>query len=81
MASPQQFRVTKSGSRTPLKDEAEGSLSITQAAWLYAVSKTMLYQRLSGRQDQISYDTSKQGLTPRQKDFFRVTTSASGIAV
>lgn len=47
MASPQEFRVIKSGSRTTLKDEArerlkeaEGSLSITQAAWLYAVSKT-----------------------------------------
>ncbi len=74
MASSQQFRVTKSGLRTPLKDEArqrlqqsiqayeeaEGELSTTQAACFYAVSKTMLYHKINGCRDQVSYITSKQ---------------------
>ena len=73
MAHSQQVRVTKSGSRTTSKDEnrerlkdavkayeeAEGSLSITQAARLYVVSKTTLYHRIYGRQDQLSYAVSK----------------------
>lgn len=66
MAHSQLFRVKKSESRTTSKDEsrerlkdaakayeeAEGSLSITQAARLYVVSKTTLYHRIQGRQDQ-----------------------------
>ena len=82
MASSQQFRVTKSGLRTTLKDEArqrlqqavqayeeaEGGLSITQAAWLHAVSKTTLYHRINGRRDQVSYITSKQRLTPEEEE-------------
>lgn len=77
MASSLQFRVTKSGSRSTLKgeagerlkqavkayEEAKGSLSIRQAAWLYAVSKTTLYHRTNGRQDQVSHVTSSQRLT------------------
>ena len=82
MAHSQQFRVTKSGSRTTLKDEnrerlkdavkayeeAEGSLSITQAARLYVASKTTLYHRIHGRQDQLSYAVSKQRLTPEEEN-------------
>ena len=59
------FCVTKPGSRTTLRDEArdhlkkavqaykEGkeSLSISQAARLYMVSKTTLYNRIYGRRD------------------------------
>ena len=65
MAPNRQFRVTKPGSRTTSKDEtrerlnhaiqvyeqAEGSLSITQAAKLCAVSKATLYRRINGRRD------------------------------
>ena len=86
MAPSQQFRVTKSRLHTTSKDEAkqrlqqavqayeeaEGALSITQAAWLHAVSKTTLYNRINGRSDQVSYITSKQRLTPRRRNLFRV---------
>ncbi len=48
-------------------EEAERSLSITQAAWVYAVSTIMLYYRLNGGQDQVSYVTSKQKLTPKEE--------------
>ena len=98
MASSQRFRVTKSGLYTTLKDEArqrlqqavqayeeaEGGLSITQAAWLHAVSKTMLYNRINGRRDQVSYITSKQRLTPdrgrRISSELGVTTSVLGVS-
>ena len=67
------FRVTKPGSRTTSRDEArdrlkeavqayeegEGSLSISQAARLYVVSKTTLYNRIHGRRDQASYGVTK----------------------
>ena len=82
MAPPRQFRVTKSGWYTASKDEvrerlkeavqvyeeAEGSLSISEAARLYAVSKTTLYHRIKGRQDQLSYAVSKQRLTPEEEE-------------
>lgn len=48
--------------------EAEGSLTISKAARLYAVSKTTLYQRIKGRQDQLSYAVSKQRLTPQEEE-------------
>ena len=71
MAPNLQFRVTKPKPRTILKDEArdrlndaiqafkqaEGSLSITQAARLYVVSKATLYRRINGLRDQVSYGT------------------------
>ena len=82
MAPPRQFRVTKSGWYTASKDEvkerlkeavqvyeeAEGSLSISEAARLYAISKTTLYHRIKGRQDQLSYAVSKQRLTPEEEE-------------
>lgn len=82
MAQSQQFRVVTSGSWTTSKDEnrerlktavkayeeAEGSLSITQAAKLYVVSKTTLYHRLQGCRDQLSYGVSKQRLTPEEEE-------------
>lgn len=71
------FRVTKPGSGNSSRDEArerlkhavesyekaEGSLSITQAAKLYAVSKTTLYHRINGRREQSLYGDSRQRLT------------------
>ena len=42
-------------------------LSIMQAAWLYAVSKTMLYRKINGCCNQVSYITSKQQLTPEEE--------------
>ena len=82
MAHPQQFHITKSGWHTYSKDEvrerlkeyvqvyeeAEGSLSILEAARLYAVSKTTLYHRIKARQDQLSYTVSKQRLTPEEEE-------------
>ncbi len=78
MALNPQFRVTKSRSCTTAKDEgrerlndaiqAEGSLSITQAARLHVVSKTTLYRRINGRRDQVSYGITKQRLTPEGED-------------
>ena len=77
MAPSQQFRVSKSRLQDTLKDEArqrlqravqayeeaEGALSITQAAWLHALSKTTLFNRINGRREQVSYITLKQRLT------------------
>ena len=77
MAPNLHFRVTKPGSRITSKDEAtqrlddaikayehaEGSLSITQAAYVYSVSKATLYRRIQGRRNQVSYGISKQRLT------------------
>ena len=82
MAPSQQFRVSKSQLQATLKDEvrqrlqqaveayeeAEGALSITQAACIYAVSKTTLYNRINGRRDQVSYIASKQRLTPEEEE-------------
>ena len=49
-------------------EEAEGGLSITQAASLHTVSKTMLCHRINGRRDQVLYITSKQRLTPKEEE-------------
>ncbi len=82
MAPNLQFRVTKPVSRITSKDEArkrlndafkayknaEGSLSITQAVYVYAVSKATLYRRINGRRDQVSYGISKQRLTPEEEE-------------
>ncbi len=76
------FRVTKPGSGTISRDEArdrlkeavqayeegEGSLSISQAARLYAVSKTTLYNRVNRRRAQASYGVTKQRLTPEEEE-------------
>ena len=81
MAPNLQFRVTKPGSRITSKNEArerlndaikayedaEGSLSITQAGYVYAVSKATLYRRINGRCNQVSYGISKQRLTPEEE--------------
>lgn len=69
MAPSPQFRVTKSRLHTTSKDEArqrlqqtvqayeeaKEALFITQAAWLYAVSKTTLYNRINGRLFRVGY--------------------------
>ena len=69
MAPQRQFRVTKPGSRITSKDEtrerlnyaiqlyeqAEESLSNTQAAKLCAISKATLYRRINGHRDQVLY--------------------------
>ncbi len=82
MASKRQFCVTKPRSRITSKDEtrerlnytihlykqAEGSLSITQAAKLCVVSKATLYRRINGLRDQISYGISQQKLTPEEEE-------------
>ena len=82
MAPQRQFRVSKPGSRINSRDEtrerlnhaiqlyeqAEGSLSITQAAKLCAVSKATLYRRINGRRDQVSYGISQRKLTPEEED-------------
>ncbi len=82
MALNLQFRVTKPGSRITSKDEAgkrlndavkayedaEGSLSITQAAYVYAVSKATLYCRINSCRNQGSYGISKQRLTPEEEE-------------
>ena len=82
MAPNLQFRVTKPGSRINSKDEArqrlndaikayehaEESLSITQAAYVYSVSKATLYRRINGRRDQVSYGISKQRLTSEEEE-------------
>ena len=76
------FRITKPGSRTTSRDEArdrlkeavqayeegERSLSILQAARLYVVSKTTLYNRIYGRRDQALYGVTKQRLTPKEEE-------------
>ena len=80
MAPQRQFRVTKPGSRITSKDEtrerlnyaiqlyeqAEESLSITQAAKLCAVSKATLYRRINGHRDQVSYGISQRKLTSEE---------------
>ncbi len=82
MVPTRQFHVTKPGSRIISKDEtkellnhtiqlyeqAEGSLSITQAAKLCAISKATLYHRINGRCDQVSYSISQQKLTPEEEE-------------
>ena len=49
-------------------EQAEGSLSITQAARLHVVSKVTLYRWINGRRDQVSYGITKQRLTPEGED-------------
>lgn len=75
------FRAAKPGSGTSSRDEArerlkhavevyeqsEGSLTITQAAKLYAVSKTTLYHRINGRREQALSGLSRQRLTAEEK--------------
>ncbi len=82
MAPNLQFRVTKPGSRITSKDEArkrlndevkayedaEGSLSIMQAAYVYAVSKATLYHKINSCRDQVLYGISKQRLTPEEEE-------------
>ena len=82
MVPTRQFRVTKPGSYITSKDEtrkrlnhaiqlyeqAEGSLSITQAAKLCAVSKATLYRRINGCRDQVSYGISQRKLTPEEEE-------------
>ncbi len=48
--------------------KVEELLSITQAARLYAISKTTLYHRIHGRRDQLSYTVLKQRLTPEEEE-------------
>ena len=71
------FRVTKPEAGTTSTDEArarlkevvqaykegEGSLSISQAARLYVVSKTTLYNRINRCRGQALYGVTKQKLT------------------
>ncbi len=82
MAPNLQFRVTKPRSHTNSRNEfgerlndsikayeqAEGSLSITQAARLYVISKATLYRRINGRHDQVFYRISKWRLTPGEEE-------------
>ena len=82
MAPNLQFRITKPRSRTTSReetrerlndaikayDQAEGSLSITQAARLYVVSKATFYRRINGSRDQVSYRILKQRLTPEEEE-------------
>ncbi len=82
MAQKSPYRVTKPGSsitsRGANRDRlqrvveavtnAESLLSITHAAKLYDVSKTTLYQRVNGRQDQLSYGVSKQRLISEEEE-------------
>ena len=76
------FCVTKPGSHITLRDKArnrlkeavqayeEGKrlLSILQAARLYVVSKTILYNRIYGRCDQASYSVTKQRLILKEEE-------------
>ena len=76
------FCITKPGSCTTSRDEArnylkkaiqaykegEGLLSILQAARLYVVSKTTLYNRIHGCRDQASYSVTKQRLTQKEEE-------------
>ncbi len=82
MAPNLQFCITKAGSRITSKDEArkrlynvvkaykdaEGSLSITQVAYVYAVSKATLYRRINGCRDQVLYRRLKQRLTTEEEE-------------
>ena len=85
MAPNLQFRITKPGSRITSKDEArkrlndvvkaykdaEESLFIMQAAYIYAVSKAILYRRINGGRDHVLYRISKQRLTPEEEEFIK----------
>ncbi len=85
MAPNLQFRVTKPRSCTTSREEArerlndaikayeqaEGSLSITQAAKLYVVSKATLYRRINGRRDQVSCEIVKRRMTPEEEEFIK----------
>ena len=82
MAPNLQFRITKPKYRITSKDKArkrlnnavkayknaERLLSITQAAYLYAVSKATSYRRINGRRDQVLYEISKQRLTSEEEE-------------
>ena len=82
MAQKSPYRVTKPGSGVTSRDanrdrlqraveavtNAEGLLSITHAAKLYGVFKTILYHRINGRRDQLSYGVSKQRLIPEEEE-------------
>ncbi len=79
MAPNLQFRVIKPGSRITLINEArkrsvkayedaERLLSIMQAAYVYAVSKAMLYRKINGRCNLVSYGILKQRLTPEKEE-------------
>ena len=79
------FRVTKPGSRTTSKveardrlkeavqayEEGKGLLCILQAARLYVVSKTTLYNRIHGRRDQALYGVTKQRLTLKEEELIK----------
>ncbi len=79
MAPPRQFYVTKLGWYTASKDKVrerlkeavqvyekeKRSLSISEAARLYAVSKTTLYHRIKKRQDLRSFEIV---LTPEEEE-------------
>lgn len=49
-------------------DQAEVSLSITQATRLHVVSKATLYRKINGRRDQVLYGISKQRLTTEDEE-------------
>ncbi len=82
MTSSKQFCVTKSRWYIALKDEVkerlketvkvyeetEMSLSILEAAKLYAIWKTILYSRIKGHQDQLSHAILKHKLTPEEEE-------------
>lgn len=51
--------------------ETEELLSITQAASQYLVLKPILYCRIYGRCDQVSYRILKQKLTLEKKEFIK----------
>ncbi len=85
MAPNLQFHVIKPESRITSKDEArkrlndavkackdaEESLSIMQAAYVYSASKAILYRRINGGRDQVLYRISKQRLTPEEEEFIK----------
>ncbi len=48
--------------------DAEGSLFITQAAYIYVVSKATLYRRINSCRNQVSHRILKQRLTPEEKE-------------
>ena len=48
--------------------QADGVLSITKTAALYAVSKSTLHARIQGRQSRFTSDQVRQLLTPEEED-------------
>ena len=76
------FCITKLGSRITLRDKArdrlkemvqayekgERLLFILQAARLYVISITILYNRIHGRRNQALYGVTKQRLTPEEEE-------------